>query len=196
MRTTHMLIATLLTLSLGYSSTAQTYSDRLFSSPPAVPAAESSKPDVLSNEALKGMIELLGFDVRTRKIGTSEVYFVFITSGGLKFDVCIELSQNHEKVWLSTSLDVVSVDQKNKLDHLVRLLELNIDAGPNFFRYNSKNNQISIARAFDNRKVTPKILKDNLERLIQCSLENKSHWMTSNWDANQPTPFKTETVIK
>jgi hypothetical protein len=155
--------------------------------PPAVkPETKPAAPGVLTDEKLKEMLEAIGFDVREEKSSDgSFTFWIKKSVSGLTYEVSVSISPNKEKIWTTTTLADIAEAQLKMSERWVKLLELNDDIGPSYFRYNAKYKKIYMSRSTDNRAVTAKALREHLERMLDRCAENKEHWMAEKWTAAQ-----------
>jgi hypothetical protein len=177
------LSAAILSLSLLPGLRAETKPAATDGNPPIVKTEVKAAPGVLTDAKLKEMLETLGYEVREEKTKDGLLFWIDVTVDGLKYNVSLQISPNKEKIWGIIPLADPKAEHLKMAERWVKLMQLNDEIGPCYFRYNENYKRIYMARPLDNRGVTAKILRDHLERHTDRCAETKAHWLIGNWDA-------------
>ena len=155
--------------------------------PKQAPAPAGTAPEgkTLTDEGLRAMLVNQGYKPTVEKVGTSNLYWVKISRDGVEYSVSFQISPNKEKLWIIVPLaDIADVDHAAPAK-LAKLLELNDQIGPCYFRFNRQYKRLYLARAMDNRAVTPALFRDNLERTVDRLVETRAAWQVKDW--SEPT---------
>src|SRR5262245_109936 len=128
---------------------------------------------ILSDEGLQTMLKNLGYKPTVEKVGTTTFHGITVVRDGISYFVSFQISPNKEKIWAIVALaDIADID-KVAGDRLAKLVELQDQIGPCYFRYNRANKRLYMARPMDNRAVTPELFLDNLNRLVDRLAETR-----------------------
>ena len=63
--------------------------------------------------------------------------------------------------------------------------------GPSHFYYYAPHKMIYAAKPMSNRGITPKVLREHIEELMEQVVANEQHWDTTKWGV-EATATKTE----
>src|SRR5262249_34632744 len=129
-----ILSAALLSLSLSaYASGAEQ---------PAPAKAAPANTGVLTDESLKAMLENLGYAPKLEKFNGSNLYCITVDGDGLRFSVSLQISPNKEKIWAIVAVADLAPDATYPAERYLKLIELNDEIGPCYFRYNRANKRL------------------------------------------------------
>ena len=156
---------------------------------PTPTPVQAKDTGVLTEESLKEMLTNLGFEPNGLK-GTDgrTLFYIKVTRANTTYTPYVCISPSKTKIWAQTSLgDLTAEDPAARS---LKFLELNLSTGPSHFVYIPKDKTVYMFSPMDNRGVTPKILKDHIDGMVDNCEKTKEHWQ-----AAAPAP-KAEQVSK
>jgi hypothetical protein len=141
---------------------------------PQITPPQTTDNGVLTEESLKTTLVNLGYEPEAAKSTNGvTLYYIKVKRGNMTYNPYICLSPSKTKIWAQTSLgDMTEADGAQAL----KLLELNLKIGPSHFVYIPADKTVYMFSPMDNRGVTPKELKDQIERLIDNCESTKEVW--------------------
>lgn len=141
----------------------------------------------LSETELVEMLGRMGYETSTSQSADKKTLWINVKVNrselGGSFEVAVALSPNKKKIWAHVHLATLKSEHEANAPALLRLLEQNAVVGPNHFRIDAKTKSLYLSRCGDNRGLTPAMVKDHLEILINTCVETKDDWNTEKWDS-------------
>ena len=154
--------------------------------PPSKPAV-NKVPDV--QDELAGMLAQMGYEVNVTESADkkSRRYGVKVSRQELggEFEVSLSISPNKKKLWGHVYLAEIKEEQLSNSAALLKLLEENAKIGPNHFRVDEKNKSLHMSRCSDCRGLSPAIVKEHIENLLDSCVKTKGTWNVEKWGATQ-----------
>ncbi len=147
--------------------------------PVTVPTTDNG---VLTAQSLKVMLSNLGYEVREEKTADSLIYWITVIRGSVTYNIDMNISPNGEKIWAMVPLADVPANVELPSARLLKLLELNQTmVGPSHFVFVPVTKQIYLNRALENRGVTPKLLRELIDRVTSYCDTTREFWEVSKW---------------
>jgi hypothetical protein len=144
--------------------------------------APKSQP--LTDESLLTMLENMGYTPTAADlIGGGKRYSTRMEHNNITYSVRAALSNDKKKLWLDIPLGGFPKDTAIDSQRLLKLLELNVNLGPTFFSYNKGQNNLYINLPVENQGITPGVLRQQIQWLLQDAGDTKDHWMVKDWSA-------------
>lgn len=125
----------------------------------------------LDNDSLKSTLLGLGYTPKDLGDGFFEIT---ISDSDLDIPTRVFLAKSRLKVWLSVTVMLKDGVEKLGRDELQKFLEKNVDIGPAHFMIES--GALKIKLPFDNRSLSPALVKAELEYIQKRVLETRSMW--------------------
>jgi hypothetical protein len=144
------------------------------SGPKPAPAPQAATEGVLTEESLRTMLINLGYTPEESKStnGTT-LFYIKATRGDMSYNPYICLSPSKTKIWAQTSLGDFDANDGARA---LKMLELNFKIGPSHFVHIPGDKTVYMFSPMDNRGVTPKILKDQIDQLLNNCESTKEVW--------------------
>ncbi len=148
----------------------------------------------LTDNELLDMLGRMGYETTTTKSADKKTLWINVkmtrSELGGTFEVSVALSPNKKKLWAHVHLATLKPEHEANAPALLKLLEQNAAIGPNHFRIDPKSKAMYLSRCGDNRALTPALVKDHLEILVNTCVETKDYWNTGNWSSAGTTVKK------
>ncbi len=141
--------------------------------PKPVAAPETAPEGVLTDQSLKTMLINLGYTPEEKAGSDSSLFYIKVNRGNLTYNPYICLSPSKTKIWVQTSLGTLGPEDGARA---LKMLELNFKIGPSHFAYIPADKRVYMFLPMDNRGVTPKLLKDQIEKLLDDCEATKDVW--------------------
>ncbi|MBI3827974.1 MAG: hypothetical protein HY291_00560 [Planctomycetes bacterium] len=139
-------------------------------------AAEES----LKQDQLYTMLSNMGFEVsKTDVKGGYEIYMKVTYTYDLNFRV--GLSSDGSRIWLTQTLATFTPAQKARIPWQ-KLMAANCSQVTSSFRYFEDTGSLGISLSFENRGLTPALLRKHIEVFEQDIVYSADLWDTSKWD--------------
>lgn len=156
------------------------------------PAQGATIPGQLTPDSLKEMLTNLGYDFDVEKTTNGNfLHFVKVARKGMNYEVNVNISSNKQKLWCSVALADVKPEHATQSDKLLKLLELNQKIGPSHFYYYPPHKMFYIAKPMDNRGITAKLLRENIDSIMETVVTYETDWNVAKWGVDA-TASKTD----
>jgi hypothetical protein len=153
---------------------------------PVGAAKASTGVKELSDFELRDMFERMGYETTVTESADKKTKWINVkvtrSELGGTFEVSVALSPNKRKLWAHVHLATLKPEHEANAAALLKLLEQNAAIGPNHFRVDPKTKALYLSRCGDNRGLTPALVKDHLELLLDTCVQTKGDWNTDKWD--------------
>jgi len=141
----------------------------------------------LTDNDLLTLFERMGYETTTSESADKKTLWINVKMNrselGGSFEVAVALSPNKKKMWAHVHLATLKPEHEANAPALLKLLEQNAVVGPNHFRIDAKSKALYLSRCADNRGLTPALVKDHIEILLDTCVQTKSDWNTGTWDS-------------
>jgi hypothetical protein len=152
---------------------------------PAKPATAPAGKRLTDDELMK-MVEDMGYEIlkRPRDADKLKVIHIRVTRGAV--DVPMAVSLNGDKTGLTAFVNfgkLGEVELGNSAA-LLKLLELNdaqLAGGKGKFLVNPTTKVLWMCARFENREITPKVLRDQIEAVVASVCEHVDAWDFAKW---------------
>jgi hypothetical protein len=148
----------------------------------------------LTLEKLGETLDLLGFDYQATKNPEGRVvgYKVQVERDGHRHSVFIEFNRDNSIIWVQAMLRELKSEDRADGSRLFKLLELNDKIGPCHFFVTGGGKVLAMGLARDNKSVTAKDLRRQIDLLLGCALALENEWNPgkSNMPAPAPSPIR------
>jgi hypothetical protein len=148
----------------------------------------------LTDADLKDLLETMGYEVNVTESADKRTQWmgVKVTRAELggTFEITVALSPNKKKLWAHVDLAELKPDHEANAPALLKLLERNAAIGPNHFRVDAKSKHLYMSRSTDNRGMTPGLVKEHLDLLLDTCVETKEFWNTTKWSTGTESAKK------
>ena len=138
-------------------------------------AKDAPKPadegQVLNNDTLMKFLENMGLEPKKLSKG----YLIAIKQDTWTLNTQFVLSEDATKIGLNANLGVVD-ESTVSASQWMNLLVANADIDPSYFYYDKEKKKLFLHRSFDNRKITPAILRRELDRFCSNIRSTSELW--------------------
>ena len=152
---------------------------------PAEKQTEMSTAKELNTDDLREMMEKMGYELTVTESADGKTKWIRVkmtrSELGGSFNVCLALSPSNTKLWAHVGVAAFNTEHEGNAVRLLKLLERNEDVGPVHFRYSVKQKQLFMSSAIDTRGLTPALVREQIEGLLDKCVETKDDWNTNKW---------------
>ncbi|HLK61345.1 MAG TPA: hypothetical protein VKU00_32645 [Chthonomonadaceae bacterium] len=136
----------------------------------AQPAASAGQ--TLNDESLKQMLENMGYEPKKLTKG----YLIVLKQDSWTLNMQIVLSGDTEKMGLNANLGKVEDPSGVSASQWMDLLISNGDIDPSAFYFDKDQKKLYLHRSFDNRAVTPAVLRKQIENFADNIRKTEALW--------------------
>jgi hypothetical protein len=174
-------LASVAMLTLGLCTLNATAADETKTAKPASTAIDGSK--------LGQMLDDMGYE--TKKINDT-TYDVILKRDNWTIYLRTMFSADGTKLWLHSNLATIDDMSKVPTEVLIKLMEANGVHGPSFFYLStdtrsSGTKYLQIVRPLDNRSITAKTLRTEIDTICTTIKNTQSLWKPEEWRKLQAT---------
>jgi len=136
----------------------------------------------LTPEGISPFLTQMGYPHDTRRMPTGEPECEMkVTRDGWSVSVVVNLSPNRANLWLTIVLRSLPTDHHRYGPQFVRLLQASWDVAPAFFATHRTNNVLCLMRAIENRSLTPVVVRQILDDMIDACRRTFAWWDVAGW---------------
>jgi hypothetical protein len=138
----------------------------------ALPAPAKAQGVALNDDSLTTMLADMGFAPKKLSKG----FLIVAQQDKWTLNVQVVLSEDHTKLGLNANLGDVPNEQAVTAAQWKELLVANGNIDPSSFYFDTKQKRLYLHRSFDNRAVTPAVLKGQIDHFIENIRSTSSLW--------------------
>jgi hypothetical protein len=141
------------------------------------------EPGKLTVASLEKMLTDLGYDFKksTSTDGKRTYFGLVVKQDNFTFVIDLSLDEQGSKLWFSCPLRTMEHPEKVKSERLWKLLEENDAIMPMSFSYDRSNSRFYLNLAVDNRGLTAKVLREELDRAMGVIRRTYAIWDSYQW---------------
>ena len=136
------------------------------------PALQTPAADSMTDDTLKQALTNMGFEPKALSKG----FLVQSKQDSWTLNVQVVLSGDNRKIGLNANLGKVDDPAKVTADDWMNLLISNGDIDPSAFYFDKDQKKLYLHRSFDNRTVTPAVLRREIENFCGNIRKTEPLW--------------------
>jgi hypothetical protein len=139
---------------------------------PAHPAAAEMEGVTLTRDGLSQFLSNMGYEPK----GLSKGYLLAVKQDTWTLNMQVVISENGQKIGLNANLGKVEYPSSVTAEQWMKLLISNGDIEPSIFYFDKDQSKLYLHRAFDNRAMTPAIMRHEIEKFCSDIRSTEALW--------------------